>query len=201
MRKTIFLTPLVLLSLTSGASAQESREPKIELGIHATIIDFNEVFEVPGGFGGRFTYNINDYISFDSELNYFPERGPYRREVFGGVAIFGSSRFGETQGLFGVKAGKRIHKFGVFAKVRPGFVRFTENQIDKTFDDQSRTRFALDIGGVFEYYPTRRIVIRFDLGNTLIDYSDRTIQTTQGPLQFKSDLTNAQGGVGIGFRF
>ena len=58
------------------------------------------------GAGSRFTYNLNNYIAFDSEVNFFlPDEGPAYA----------------TQGLFGIKAGKRTRHFGIFAKVRPGF--------------------------------------------------------------------------------
>lgn len=42
------------------------------------------------GAGSRFTYNLNNYIAFDSEVNFFlPDEGPAYA----------------TQGLFGIKAG------------------------------------------------------------------------------------------------
>src|SRR6266496_993744 len=64
------------------------------------------------GFGGRFTFNFNDYIAFDAEDNFFPDKN-----VFLGV---GERR--AVQGQFGVKVGKRFKRLGVFAKVRPGFL-------------------------------------------------------------------------------
>jgi hypothetical protein len=31
-----------------------------------------------------------------------------------------------------------------------------------------KTEFAVDIGGIFEFYPTRRTIARFDLGDVMI---------------------------------
>ena len=80
-----------------------------------------------GGAGGRFTYNLNNYIAFDSEVDFFlPDEGPPYA----------------TQGLFGIKAGTRIKRVGIFAKVRPGF------QTNFVVNEREQARFALDVGGV-----------------------------------------------------
>src|SRR3954464_15502682 len=57
--------------------------------------------------GGRLTYNFHEYVAFDSELVHYPENS--------------SGNFGETQGLFGVRAGKRFGRapVGLFVKARP----------------------------------------------------------------------------------
>ena len=80
-----------------------------------------------GGAGGRFTYNLNNHIAFDSEVDFFlPDEGPPYA----------------TQGLFGIKAGTRIKRVGIFAKVRPGF------QTNFVVNEREQARFALDVGGV-----------------------------------------------------
>jgi len=52
------------------------------------------------------------------------------------------------------------------------------------------TRFALDLGGVIEFYPSRRFVLRVDLGDTVIRNS-----------QPGRTSHNFQFGAGIGIRF
>ena len=148
--------------------------------------DFDEFFPrrvTKLGFGGRFTYNLTNKIAFEAAGNFFPER----KELFGvpdGHII---------QCQFGVKAGKRFKKFGFFAKARPGFVTFTETSLFTGFEtqfipDPSRgvallfdvpqfrigkaTYFSTDIGGVVEFYPSRRLVTRFDVGDTIIRYGE-----------------------------
>ena len=81
------------------------------------------------GAGGRFTYNLNNYIAFDNEVNFFlPDEGPPYA----------------TQGLFGIKAGKHFKYVGIFAKARPGF------QTNLIVNDREQTRFAMDVGVVGE---------------------------------------------------
>ena len=87
-------------------------------------------------------------------------------------------------GLFGVKAGTRFQHFGLFAKVRPGFLTFDNALREETilvtpgplfpigFYPSLRfgrlTQPALDLGGVAEYYPARHWAFRWDMGDTLV---------------------------------
>jgi hypothetical protein len=197
----------LLSTLNSLQARAQSEMPKVELGVSLTAIDLNEVFEVPGGVGARFGYNFTKYISFDSEVNYFPRRGECRRVGSGPLsgisACFGgpTGNFGQTQAMFGVKAGYRFETVGIFAKLRPGFIHFREKHITPDFNNQSLHRFALDVGGVLEFYPARRIVLRIDLGDTIIPFGGRTINTVNGPVRLETVLHNVQGGFGVGVRF
>ena len=47
------------------------------------------------------------------------------------------------------------------------------------------TAFAMDVGGVVEFYPTKRIVTRFDFGDTIIHFNRRTMNTVSF-----NDVTN-----------
>jgi hypothetical protein len=76
---------------------------------------------------------------------------------------------------------------GIFGKIRPGFMRFTENEPSIPFipPTPGATEFALDIGGVFELYHTRRVAFRFDIGDTIIcfgglGFSSHNLQITTG---------------------
>jgi hypothetical protein len=85
----------------------------------------------------------------------------------------------------GLKVGKRFDSWGVFAKARPGVVSFSQGEINPVFvgpltgfpiilERRRLTSFATDIGGVIEFYPSRRIVTRFDVGDTIIHFTSRT---------------------------
>lgn len=91
--------------------AQEET-PRFEIGAQYTALRLSELDVTDSGFGGRFTYNVNDNFAVEAGGNFFPRD----REFEGGRKV---------QGLFGVKAGVRGERVGVFAKVRPGFVRFS----------------------------------------------------------------------------
>lgn len=132
-----------------------------------------------GGAGGRFTYNLNNHIAFDNEVNFFlPDEGPPYA----------------TQGLFGIKAGTRIKRVGVFAKVRPGF------QTNFYVNEREQARFALDVGGVVEFYPNRHVVLRFDAGDLIIPFGNDVVG--DGFFAQRLGTThNFQSSLGVAVRF
>jgi len=129
------------------------------------------------GAGGRFTYYLNNHIALDNEVNFFlPDEGPAYA----------------TQGLFGIKAGKRFKHVGIFAKVRPGF------QTNLLVNDREQARLALDVGGVAEFYPNRHLVLRFDAGDVIIPFGNDTV----GLFGRRPGTThNFQYSLGVGVRF
>jgi hypothetical protein len=211
---------LLLLSFSIGlreTKAQTDEVPKFELGVHFTSItkpDSNNGATEPG-FGGRFTFNLNRSIAVEAVGNFFP----HSCRFCGGRVVGGDNSGNITQGLFGVKAGKRFQKWGIFAKGRPGVVSFSEG--NSRFEIagsgfsilQSRqTHFAVDLGGVLEFYPSKRIVTRFEGGDTLIHYGPRqsnflSFDPTTGapvliPFTTRSETRhNFQFTAGVGWRF
>lgn len=178
--KTQFLTPSLILVLTFFSLTQgQSTKSKIELGVQGTSLTifppevFDDVTQL--GVGGRATYNFNNIIAADGEINFFPQkRGFFQGQGRG------------FQGQFGVKVGKRFEKFGLFAKARPGFlsvndVFFLEEGATLVFNGFTqpnariarRTFFTTDIGGVLELYPTKRTIVRFDAGDTIVRHPER----------------------------
>jgi hypothetical protein len=85
--------------------------------------------------------------------------------------------------------GKRFENWGIFAKARPGVISFSEGTFDAfpistgpgpfpiQFELSRLTTFAMDVGGVVEFYPSKRIVTRFDAGDTIIHFNRRTSNT------------------------
>jgi hypothetical protein len=169
------------------------------------------------GFGGRFGYNLNTNIAVEAEMNIFPGADSFSvPEAFRGGT--------KLQGLFGVKAGKRFDKVGVFAKARPGFLRAGKGDIRLRtdiacptlfptpagcFETISKTNFALDLGGVVEVYPTKRTIIRFDAGDAIVRLNERNLPAFFNPtasylavLRVAAETTHDfQLNVGVGFRF
>jgi hypothetical protein len=131
------------------------------------------------GAGGRFTYNLNDYVALDSEVDFFlPDEGPAYA----------------TQGLFGIKAGKRIKRVGIFAKARPGF------QTNFVVNNREQAQFALDLGGVVEFYPNRHVVLRVDAGDVIIPFGNNVVG--EGLFAQRLGTThNLQASLGVGIRF
>jgi hypothetical protein len=211
--KSILFFVLVFLMSLNAALAQDNQTqtttadelPRFEVG--AQFSSLNRDGEGGrNGFGGRFTYNFNKYLAAEAEGNLYPGR------EFNGRA---------AQAVFGVKAGKRWNKFGIFGKARPGFL-YTSASINETFAtldgtnftfrSRGTTDFALDVGGVLEFYPTKNLVTRFDFGDTIVRQNSRNINfATQNPTtgRFENSTFTLpsqtrhyfQFNAGIGFRF
>ena len=168
---------LVSQAQTKSISDDE-KVPTYELGGH--IFSFNgHDLGFGWGAGSRFTYNLNNYIALDSEVNFFlPDEGPPYA----------------TQGLFGIKAGKRTKYVGIFAKARPGF------QTNFVVNDREQARFAMDVGGVAEFYPNRHVVLRVDAGDVIIPFGNNVVG--DGLFAQRLGTThNFQYSLGVGVRF
>jgi Outer membrane protein beta-barrel domain len=170
MRKIFFFVlaaaAMLLTVPAQNAQAQtRSETPKVEIGGQYTLLRFSDFGTISdNGVGGRVGYNLSENFGLESEFNFFPQE---RANLANGTSLTGSRRM---QGLFGAKYGIRSEKFGIFGKIRPGFIRFGEGDV---VPGVSATEFALDIGGIVELYPTRPVGLRFDIGNTLIRYGSR----------------------------
>lgn len=172
----------IILSAAAAARAQgEQSAPKVEVGVQFTSLSLNQP-NSPGseslpGVGARVTYNFTDYFAVEAEGNVSYVKGQ-RSFVTGGHM---------EQLQAGVKVGKRWERFGLFAKARPGFVSFEEagrpepttftNAGGATvttlfFGSERKTHFSTDVGGVLEFYPSRRVVVRFDAGDTIIRHGE-----------------------------
>ncbi len=182
--------------INKQAALAQSEESKVEVGMHFTTLRLTEFDKTDPGVGGRVAFNLNKYLAIEGELNFLP------RDL-----IISDNR---TLGLFGVKAGWRSDRFGVFGKARPGFVHFSRTEVPVVCVASDppplsctvggTTPFAFDLGGVFEVYPSRHTVLRFDGGDTMIRYKRfRGFSLGGGLEHFISH--NPQFSVGVGYRF
>ena len=219
------MSVLTVLLFNVSAAAQES-VPRVEIGGQFSLLSRNKptpLFSSPtvvsddfdhetrAGFGGRFSYNLTDYLAVEAEGNFFPRSDANDLSGPDGHIY---------QGQFGVKAGKRFSSFGIFGKFRPGFVGFSRvNQLTGTrtinignqqftvgdFRLAKETYFSADVGGVLEVYLSRRILARFDIGDTIIRYGTfqrEGISLSQPILARPAETRhNLQFSAGVGFRF
>jgi hypothetical protein len=195
--------------------AQSDDHKKFEVGAEFSVLGINDPHGLSDlfprtelGLGGRVSYDVNRHFALEAEVNVFPRDYRKVRSNFTGGRM--------TEGLFGLKAGLRKNRFGIFGKVRPGFessgraeiARFPngdgpDRQNPFGFEDRRATQLALDLGGVFEVYPSRRTIVRFDFGDTIVRYPG--IQFTQipsGTLVLETLYPSKfQFSAGVGFRF
>jgi hypothetical protein len=202
----MFIRPLVaglLLALPTLASAQ-SAEPRLETGVFFTFVKLEEIGSndhgvgtTAAGLGGRVAWRLFRYVDLDSDLAVHPRAGVtgYR-----------------LQGFLGVKAGARFGPIGFYAKARPGFLYFEKDPfgVGSRGSTFPYTRWAnsleptFDVGATIEYDTPRGLLVRFDLGDTIVRYSARTVVPSQHlPPQPVGGFTtrNRQWSLGMGKRF
>jgi len=152
------------------------------------------------GAGFFASYNIWQFVYLDASLNFFPKDEDTGGPNDGGRIL---------QGFFGTREGFQVQRFGFFAKVRPGFMNYSRTLTGvsltgpMSFRYARATDFALDVGGVVEYYWTRRALLRFDVGDTLLYNSPRPFDV-DGAVSYPpvpGRRNSLQIGVGLGFRF
>jgi outer membrane protein with beta-barrel domain len=187
------LVAIGFLFVNPSTTRAQDKNPTYEFGIHYSALYVTEKSDKDSGVGVRFTYNLNDYVGLEAETTDFQQ-----------VREGGSSN--ERQGLFGVRAGKRNKHFGVFAKVRPGITRFylLGTSPGPNVFEQGHSRFAVDVGGVFEYYLHRHAAIRVDVGDTMVRFKtgDFFYQRLDEPMFVQRRLShNFQLNVGFALRF
>jgi len=196
---------MILVVIAPGIAHAQNTQQRYELGGLFTYTFLREIGSTDvgagtqaGGIGGRFVYRAFPFLDMETEMNFLP----------GNSATSGN----HLQGFFGVKAGKRWEKAGIFVKARPGFIHFRRDPFGvgkpgaSPFSPEraSSTEPNVDLGGVIEYYTARGLILRFDLGKNVIRYARRTVRNSEfvAPIEAGGFTTrNWQGSFGIGIRF
>jgi hypothetical protein len=170
-----------------------------EVGVHYTYLSLPVDTETciscrvsNSGFGVNTAYRITNRLWVDSDLNYFPGTG---------------SKGSLVQGMFGPRYGYTGKSWAWYFKLRPGFIYY-----DKTLTAESgnnlteATRFAFDVGSVFEWFTSQHSAIRFDAGTTVVRYLTGRSDPRQPPGNILSDdyivaQSNFQFSTGYTYRF
>jgi len=188
----------LLVGISSPARAQ-----RIEAGAFITFAFLEEIGSSDHrvgtstlGIGGRAAWRLAPFVDIDGELVIHPNAGVQGYKV---------------QGAAGAKAGVRWSRLGAFVKARPGFLYFSKDPFGVGVADVlPRTRWArsfdpaIDVGGVVEYYTTRGMIVRFDLGDTIVRYHARTVTVSSflPPRRVGGFTTrNRQWSLGLAKRF
>jgi hypothetical protein len=153
-----------------------------EAGAQLARLDLDSIGESPLGAGGRISYFVTRPIAFEAEANrYFEDP---------------SNNFGHTQVLAGMRYGYWIGPFGIFAKVRPGYIRL--GGATAALNPGRENHFALDLGGVI-MIGRGRAGMRIDAGDTIIFWGSEPFNT--GLPREISSRHNRQLSVGFVVRF
>jgi hypothetical protein len=191
------------LSLFSARPLWAQSDDRVfQAGAQVATIASGEFDSTDVGIGGRVSWHPFSLVGFEGEFTFYPGD-------FADAPAFSASRF---EGLFGATVGPRLGAVRPFAKVRPGFVSFSE--APEPFAcilifppplncamASGPTLFALDVGGGIEWFPSSGTFVRVDVGDRVIRYLSPTIDndgTVQDNDFFGHDFRFTVGG---GFRF
>jgi hypothetical protein len=201
----VYTLVVLAASFATNASAQPA-ESRLEVGVHAALFNHSRFDQTTAGIGGRLSFDLTRWLTAEGEATFFPDENIALESPGStpGLQILYPRK--RTEAFFGMKAGVRNDRVGLFAKARPGFSRVSGDGVECIGDVCALallirpvygTEFALDLGGVFEFYPSRRIVARFDLGDTMIWH------TSAAPPCWAESCTshNLSSRMGVGFRF
>ena len=202
MVSSVSLGIFLLVFPHGDCSAQaQTRERRVDFGVHYTAINLSPFASLEAGGGVRLTYRINKYLDAEAEGNLFEFS----------LGDHPTDDVLAAQGLIGAKAGWRYKRIGVFAKLRPGVVNFPTLREARRIcfllqpcEGSRRTgnRPAIDAGAVVELYPTEEIIVRIDIGDTMIRFSDDSFFKSSTRMKINNGFShNLQWGVGLGFRF
>ena len=194
----------MLVCLAPGSAAAQTAPSRFEVGGHFSTLRIGDPGNTNAGIGGHVAYDFSRSLALEAEVSFFPRD---HIDVEMGVAPITTTRWSRrrVEGFFGPKIGLRGDRVGAFAKVLPGFVTLTNTGMGCAGDicplillprPEYRTELAVDLGGIFEFYPTPRTIARFDLGTTAIRHRSQGVPPCR-------DCTtkNLSTSIGMGFRF
>jgi len=206
---SIFLIGCTAVFLLPARLAAQEEPAPWEAGVHFTAVQLTDHSRADIGGGVRIGRNLTRYLGLEGEVNFFGrdlkrEQGvcsPDSRFCSRAptLPVFTDRRI---QGLFGVKAGLRAGRFGFFGKMRPGFYHF-RNRFEVVCVaapcpplESGKSQFALDFGGILEFYTSRRLALRLDAGDTYVHGTGVDAVPLAGPLGHNFQLQ-----AGVSFRF
>ena len=196
---------LAVAFLAPSLAYAQSSEPRFETGVFLTFAELERigstdhgVGSTTAGLGGRIAWRVVPHIDLDGELSVHPRAGV---------------RGYRLQGFAGVKAGAWFGRFGLHAKIRPGFLYFEKDPFgagsrSATFpltDWADSLEPAIDYGAIVQYVtPRHGLIVRLDVGETVVRYDARMVSSSSlVPATEVGGFTtrNRQWSVGLGKRF
>ena len=203
MKNVSALVLVAVFSVLVAPATVVAQSPgPVEVGGHVSILQLEDSTTTNTGFGGRVAWHLAPWGALEAEANYFPDD----RFIHDSSPAAFSLRYERrrTDLFAGPKLGFRSERFGVFGKVRPGLTWLANKGVGcegevcaliLIAEPEYRTEFALDLGGVFEFYPSSRSVLRGDVGTRLI------WNRSSAPPCDDCTTQNFASSIGVGYRF
>jgi hypothetical protein len=163
---------VVVAGIVLGNGPAWAQDPGVfQGGVQVVAAAVSELDATDVGLSGRLTWFVVPSVGVEAELTTFPSQLP-------DMAPVTSDRL---EGLFGVTVGPWLGPLRAFARIRPGFVRFSEAPAPvacirifppplRCLIAEGHTGVAFDLGGGVETRVTRRISLRIDVGDRMVRY-------------------------------
>lgn len=202
IKRALSVAALMMVFYAGRCDVLAQTDPRnFEAGVHYTAISLRAFDSTETGVGVRLSYHVNDYFTLEAEGNLFEFS----------IGDHPTDDFLAAEGLLGAKTGWRNRWIGVFAKLRPGVVNFPKLKVHRHLcnlvepcdgSGRSGNRWAVDTGAVVELYPTQKIIVRIDVGDTMIRFKDDVFFKSSTPVRINDGFShNFQLTGGVGFRF
>ena len=203
------LTGVVLLALIWAAPAAAQPTHRFDAAVQVVVASVPQFDGSDFGVGGRLAWRTNEVLSFEGELNVYPDAYPSSNAR----SSQGSFSRRRVEGLFGVTAGVRLGTLRPFGKFRAGFldvqgpsepvvcILIFPPPLSCTLAG-GRTLPAFDLGAGLELDVTPRMFLRIEGGDRMLKYPGPAFIETTG--EFRDDAFFAHGfrfAAGGGWRF
>ena len=193
--RILLVMGLVCLVILPAARAQITVSypgiPRFDAGLQFTGIQLTgPVTSGDLGVGLHFGYNVNSYLSLESNVGEFH------------LASGGQQDSRTAEALFGPRIGYTSGRAGIYVKVLPGFIHFPRASDQFTTPLNPSTHFVLDTGVVVVRYFPNHVYVRFDGGATIINYGSGSFLD---PVSGQRVILGIRGApafaFGVGFHF
>jgi hypothetical protein len=150
------------------------------------------------GFGGRLDINLTRRLAFESQIDFFPQPASPLLQSQGGKTL---------QALFGIR-GKVIQskRFAIYGLLRPGLIHFERVRAfspnpPSFFTTRPATYFLQNLGGGIEFYPSPRLIARFEISGNPYRIPNFASHTAAGFVSGPGQITDAfRFSMGVGYR-
>jgi len=195
------LPVLLLLALKLPAAGAQEEYSRFEVSGQFSVIrllDSSSNAQSHFGFGGRLDINLTRRLAFESQVDFFPPPASPFLQSQGGRAL---------QALFGIR-GKVLQSkhFAVYGLLRPGLIHFEKVRAfsptpPSFFTIRPATYFLINLGGGIEFYPSPRLIARFEISGNPYRIPNFTQHVASGFVSAPGQITDHFGiSVGVGYR-
>jgi hypothetical protein len=197
----ISLLALLFSALIVPAARAQEEYSRLELSGQLSLIrllDSSGNAQSHLGFGGRLDINLTRRLAFESQIDFFPPPASPFLQSQGGRAL---------QAMFGIR-GKVIQsrRFAVYGLLRPGLIHFEKIRIfspspPSFFTTRPATYFLINLGGGIEFYPSPRLIARFEISGNPYRIPNFTAHSPAGFVSAPGEITDTfRFSVGLGYR-